>query len=66
MRKRGVERTARTGPGSSAKAGTGAKVVEVAEAAHGGGDKDLAGDGEGGDGEDGAPLGKDAGVETGR
>lgn len=47
------------------EAGAGAEVVEVAEAAHGGGDEDFAGDGESGDGEDGAPLSEDVGVEEG-
>ena len=40
----------------AAEAGTGAEVVEVAKAAHGGGDTTLAGDGEDGDRDDAAPL----------
>ena len=40
----------------TAKAGAGAEVVEVAEAAHGGGDEAFAGDSEGGDAEDAGPL----------
>ena len=40
----------------AAKTGAGAEVVEVAEAAHGGGDTTFAGDGEDGDRDDAAPL----------
>ena len=49
----------------SAEARAGAEVVEVAEAAHGGGDEAFAGDGEGDDREDGAPFPEDVGREEG-
>ena len=43
------------GAGIAAQTAVGAEQVEVAEAAHGGGDEALAGDGEGGDEDDAGP-----------
>ena len=50
----------------AAEARAGTEAVEVTEAAHGGSDEALAGDGESDDSEDGAPFSNDVGREMGR